>query len=283
MTDQKTGLDLLREPFPANQINKLPKPYKADSPKGRCNECGGFHGLPAVHLDYVGHAALTARLLDADPEWSWDFVATDPTTGMPVFDQNGGLWIRLTVCGVTRLGYGDAQGKRGGNAVKEAIGDALRNAGMRFGAALDLWHKGDLYDASEELGTEPDPEPTPKAQKAPRGWKDKVQEAVDVEGLTGIYKRAEADGWLSDEVVAALGVRKKQLQSDAPRNDPPPAWRAMIANASSVDGVRALRTRAEGAGWLAEDVAAALDAREAALYEVASAAEFDAAVENGEV
>src|SRR5690606_24225265 len=28
---------------------------------------------------------------------------------------------------------------------KEVIGDALRNAAMRFGAALDLWHKGDLH------------------------------------------------------------------------------------------------------------------------------------------
>ena len=60
-------------------------------------------------------------------------------------DNFGGMWIKLTVCGVTRLGYGDAQGKEGGNAIKEAIGDALRNAAMRFGAALELWHKGDLH------------------------------------------------------------------------------------------------------------------------------------------
>jgi hypothetical protein len=60
------------------------------------------------------------------------------------------MWIKLTVCGVTRLGYGDAQGKTGGNAMKERIGDALRNAAMRFGAALDLWHKGDLHGDEEE-------------------------------------------------------------------------------------------------------------------------------------
>ena len=59
------------------------------------------------------------------------------------------MWIRLTVCGVTRLGYGDAQGKSGGNAMKERIGDALRNAAMRFGAALDLWHKGELHIEEE--------------------------------------------------------------------------------------------------------------------------------------
>lgn len=143
-----TGLALLRVPFEAHHISKLPKPYKSDSPKENCKECGGYHGLPAMHLDYVGHAALTDRLLDADPNWSWEFVAVDPV-GNPVIDKDGGMWIRLTVCGVTRLGYGDAQGKTGGNAMKERIGDALRNAAMRFGAALDLWHKGDLH-ADEE-------------------------------------------------------------------------------------------------------------------------------------
>ena len=123
-----TGLDLLRQPFPAHQISKLPK--------------GG------VMLDYVGHAALTDRLLDADPNWNWEPLALD-ADGLPKFDGQGGLWIKLTICGVTRLGYGDAAGKKGTNAIKEAIGDALRNSGMRFGAALDLWHKGDLHADDE--------------------------------------------------------------------------------------------------------------------------------------
>lgn len=158
MTEKKkTGLELLREPFPANQISKLPKPYKRDSPKGQCKECGGYHGLPAVHLDYVGHAALTDRLLDCDPAWTWRPLALD-ASGYPAIDSNGGMWIELTVCGVTRLGYGDAQGKTGGDAMKERIGDALRNAAMRFGAALDLWHKGDLHvdEQPPESESEPD-------------------------------------------------------------------------------------------------------------------------------
>lgn len=208
MTEKKTttGLARLREPFEANQINKLPKPYKADSPKGKCAECGGYHGLPAVHLDYVGHAALTDRLLEADPEWTWEFVATDPTTGAPIFDQNGGLWIRLTVCGVTRLGYGDAQGKRGGNAVKEAIGDALRNAGMRFGAALDLWHKGDLHDASVERGDDA----TPDKPAAPP-WKARVAAAKDIAALSEIHAEAVAEGWATPDLMAALTARKGAL------------------------------------------------------------------------
>jgi len=142
--DQIEALKKLRVPFEPHQISIKCQPYKKDSAKGKCSKCGGWHGLPAVALSYVGHAALTDRLLDVDPLWSWEPVAFDDA-GLPKVDANGGMWIKLTVCGVTRMGYGDAEGKTGGNAVKERIGDALRNAAMRFGAALDLWHKGDLH------------------------------------------------------------------------------------------------------------------------------------------
>ena len=124
MTENTSGLALMRAVFPPNQISYLPK--------------GG------VKLAYVGHAALTDRLLDCDPAWSWEPLAMS-ANGLPVMDDMGGMWIKLTVCGVTRLGYGHAGSKTGGDAIKEVIGDALRNAAMRFGAALDLWHKGDLH------------------------------------------------------------------------------------------------------------------------------------------
>ncbi len=124
-------LQKLREPFPAHQISYLPK--------------GG------VRLAYVGHAALTDRLLDTDPAWTWEPLSLG-ANGLPVLDETGGLWIRLTIGGVTRLGYGDAGQKKGGDAMKERIGDALRNAAMRFGAALDLWHKGELHvDTDDSL------------------------------------------------------------------------------------------------------------------------------------
>lgn len=154
------GLAKLRLAFAPNQISKLPKETKAQIEARRankslmvwkCPECGGPHHKDATHLDYVGHAALTDRLLDTDPEWSWEPAALDDS-GLPAFDRTGGLWIKLTVLGVTRLGYGAADGKSGGDAIKEIIGDALRNAAMRFGAALDLWHKGDLH-AEDEADT----------------------------------------------------------------------------------------------------------------------------------
>jgi hypothetical protein len=171
-TEKKTGLARLRDPFEPGQINLLPRNVrKNDNDRFKCEAangrkvsmdgkyCGGYHSL-SIHLDYVGHAALTDRLLEVDPEWSWEPMATGQD-GLPAFDRDGGLWIRLSICGVTRLGYGDAQGKSGGNAVKEAIGDALRNAGMRFGAALDLWHKGDLQSADADKGVEEAPRSAP--------------------------------------------------------------------------------------------------------------------------
>lgn len=154
---KKVGLELMREKFPERAISKLPKPTRSqtDAVKNdfkagvRCEVCGGWHHPKVIHLDYVGHAALTDRLLECDDKWSWEPVSFDEH-GAPYQDKIGGFWINLTVCGVTRLGYGNPDGKTGGNAVKEAIGDALRNAAMRFGAALDLWHKGDLHDASQD-------------------------------------------------------------------------------------------------------------------------------------
>lgn len=178
---EPAGLALLRQPFPAHQVSKLPKGTKAqnDCPaneKKNCTICGGWHHPKIIHLDYVGHAAITDRLLDADPHWSWAPMALDDN-GLPRFDTSGGLWIKLTVCGVTRLGYGHAASKSHmdpGAREKEVIGDALRNACMRFGAALELWHKGDLH--LEGVDDEPEPqrrsEPPPTAEPAKQGAAD---------------------------------------------------------------------------------------------------------------
>ncbi len=215
MTDTKhkpaekplTGLDLLRAPFPANQISKLPKPTKAqtdavraDFKKGiRCKVCGAWHHPDVVHLDYVGHAALTDRLLDCDTGWNWEPLAFTEK-GTPLTDENGGMWIKLTVCNVTRLGYGHPDGKKGGDAIKELIGDALRNAAMRFGAALDLWHKGDLH-AIEAGETEPAPEKPKAPDTKPDAPKDPVK--ISAALIDAVTKCAT-----SDDLNAAIGGAK---------------------------------------------------------------------------
>lgn len=183
--DRKKGLARLREPFPKHQINKLPP-----------------HGL-----EYVGHAALTDRLLEVDPEWNWEPVAWD-LAGQPMLDEHGGMWIRLTVCGVTRLGYGDGGKMRGGNAWKERIGDALRNAGMRFGLALDLWHKGDLHETQEARGSngEPEAEPAKKRTKVPQKREDVVAEF-------GTHQGKALPQWPWEYVVNTLNVIQARLNA----------------------------------------------------------------------
>lgn len=142
----------LRAPFKPEQIGKLPRVTCGNCSRDKqrkhcdrhqraqCSTCGSYISTAHMHLDYAGHAAITDRLLSVDPGWTWEPLAIGQD-GLPVLDRNAGLWIRLTVAGVTRLGYGDAEGKSGPSAVKEAIGDALRNGAMRFGVGLDLWHK----------------------------------------------------------------------------------------------------------------------------------------------
>lgn len=217
--EQKEGLKKLREPFLDHQISKLPKPsreqteaVKADFKAGfRCGVCNGWHHPKAVHLDYVGHAALTDRLLSVDPEWNWRPLAVDGR-GLPVVDEGGGLWIELTLCGVTRLGYGDAQGKTGGDAMKERIGDALRNAGMRFGAALDLWHKGDLH-RDDTSGDEPAPKPLPpypaaNIDKHLASWQQQVAGSADEEEIirrmNNIIGAIQSKYTLTDEQKARI-------------------------------------------------------------------------------
>lgn len=152
MADSKDIWKELRRPFPAGTVGKLPK--------------GG------VMLDYVGHAAVTDRLIEVDPEWTWEPVALNEH-GLPAYDQQGGLWIRLTIGGVTRLGYGD------GKTPKERIGDAIRNAAMRFGVALDLWSKEELESTLEqpELKNErPAPRP-PISNTAPVSTEETMSDA----------------------------------------------------------------------------------------------------------
>ena len=85
----------------------------------------------------------------------------------------------LTVCGVTRLGYGHAAPKSYGDPgmrEKEVIGDALRNAAMRFGAALDLCTRAtctfdDEGDAGDKAMVRSQPPANPKHTTSARSRK----------------------------------------------------------------------------------------------------------------
>lgn len=164
MSDTKQDIwKELRKPFPKEVVGQLPKVNCYNCTQAtrnaksafdkhcdkhsmqKCSVCGAYITEGHIHLDYVGHAAVTDRLLEVDPQWSWQPCGTDDH-GSPALDAEGNLWIALTVSGVTRMGVGD------GPNMKERIGDALRNAAMRFGVALDLWSKEELESTLADPG-----------------------------------------------------------------------------------------------------------------------------------
>jgi hypothetical protein len=115
----------LRKPFPPEAIGTLPKK--------------GFD------ISFVGHAAVTDRLLEVDPLWDWEPLAL-AADGAPMIRTNGKtleLWGTLTVLGVTRTEVGTCE-TTDFETSKQLVSDFLCRAAMRFGVALDLWSKDHL-------------------------------------------------------------------------------------------------------------------------------------------
>lgn len=121
----------------------------------------GKDGKPkSMQLDYVGHADATDMLLSQDPLWNWEPPTRDELDLLGyesaiIRDSNGwprGMWIALTVFGHRRLGFGTCEAGKA-DAIKELIGDAIRNASMRFGLALVLWSKAEWDDEPPVLST----------------------------------------------------------------------------------------------------------------------------------
>ena len=163
--------DALRAPFPKEHIQKLDAGY--------------------AKLDYVSHAWVTDRLLQVDPEWTWEPAAFD-TDGLPKFDENGGLWIKLTVCGVTRYGYGEPQGRDKFDARKGCVSNSLRNAAMRFGVALDLWAK----EAPAEVVTSTKPK---AASTAAMKMIERINGAQSLIELTEVVPLIQSGDYTDDE------------------------------------------------------------------------------------
>lgn len=239
----------LQEPFAPNQVGKLPKrTCKAcsnarskvcdDHRKQRCDACGNYMTTAHIDLDYVGHAQVTGRLLEVDPTWTWEPFALDHQGFPAVIEEQGGrriLWIKLTVGGVTRPGVGIVD-KDKPEVEKELISDALRNAAMRFGVALDLWAKGDLHADDHEP-----PPPSERVPDAPAvdwavlGWRDadehdtaladmrlvasnlsdedkaNVKDWIKSEGWTLPYTRAQMDEWGAMMAPLAVGPVEEPL------------------------------------------------------------------------
>ena len=146
-----------------------------------------------VALQYVGHADVTRALIETDPSWSWEPMGfTDD--GQPVLVVNDagqpiGMWGWLTVCGVRRPGYGSClPGKN--EAVKELVGDFIRNAALRFGFCGGLWSKADRTEQDEK----------PPAKPADADKKAKGQAVYD--SLVAEYGKETVNGALAVHNVA---------------------------------------------------------------------------------
>jgi len=207
MSIDKAKATELRKPFPRESVGQLPK--------------GG------QMLDYVGHAAVTDRLLTVDPEWSWEPFAVDEH-GLPAM-QGRNLWIRLTICGVTRIGVGD------GMSAKECIGDAIRNAAMRFGVALDLWAKENLVEFAQ-AAARPQAEPGQHDQH-------KSDRSVDAEPAPAKSMTARTRG----ELFALFGQKgvseADQLAGLNHTNGTAHTSRSQITEAEAKAAIKVLRTR----------------------------------------
>lgn len=208
------SLERLRQEVPESLIGKLPRVTCRDCKNKQCRNdghkpfkcpvCGGWLG-PHMHLDYVGHAETTSELLETDLAWNWEPLAFGED-GLPKFDADGGLWIRLTVCGVTRLGYGTADNagfKAKGDIRKEIIGDALRNAAMRFGFALNLWAKTDIHERT------PQDEPPSEVPEVPQPrTRTRLRSKAPVEDEFAVRTSGQA---------AALAAEAQRPREEQPR------------------------------------------------------------------
>lgn len=111
--------------------------------------------------------------------------------------------------------------------MKERIGDALRNAAMRFGAALDLWHKGDLHiddDDNQKDGNrhhEQQKEEQKKDHQPTQGQVDHSRIAHDkimgwIEAVAGKVDSGKklADWFLNDENAQLVAEKTKLNAAD---------------------------------------------------------------------
>ena len=193
-----------------------------------------------VELKYLGHAATTRALLECDPTWWWEPIAMEIETALPVLDRDdqgrpSGLWIYLHVCGVRRPGYGSClPGKS--DAVKELIGDALRNAAMRFGVGINLWgkdHPEKDKPAPRKAKATPLPSPVQETHDTKDAGKDAYQALVDEHGkdlvngamaMYGVARFSELTPDRVQEIEASLFQRANVVSANqkAAANDPPP-------------------------------------------------------------
>ena len=91
---------------------------------------------------------------------------------------------------------------------------------MRFGAALDLWHKGDLFDLTDSRGDAPrktEPEVSPELLALAKEAYDQIPTIETIEELKDFYTGAKDAGLLAvvingKTLNAVITARKTVLE-----------------------------------------------------------------------
>jgi hypothetical protein len=237
MADKETTVwQELRKPFPKEVMGLLPKvscyncaqagkqarsafDKHCDKHKMiKCGDCGAYITEGHIHLDFVGHAAITDRLNAACGPENWELIPLGfDEQGNPKLDSQGQLWCSLTIFGARKLCVGD-----GATSGKELIGDALRNGAMRFGVALDLWTKEELestLDQPELKSHKPTAEkPAPEPAPAPKATAINPDKPASAASKAAIWGKLKAKGIVRENVAGVLaaqyGVDPKNLTQE---------------------------------------------------------------------
>lgn len=142
----------LRTPFRREQLMSFTRTW-TDKRTGEIRQ----HEVPAVNIGTV-----IARISSVDPHWSWRPFALDEN-GLPAYtcDKDGepvGLWILLTIGGISMPGYGSYPRRnasiRDPGFTATLVSQAIKHAARFFGVGLELRAKGAYLE--EEIEHEPE-------------------------------------------------------------------------------------------------------------------------------
>lgn len=141
----------LSEPFPRSFVETVKKGSRSE--------------------DYVNHAVVTDRL---NRTVAYTFEVREVYTYRDEAGRNhvDGVLVRLRIGDEYRdEGGGPERASNFGDELKNAISDAVKRAGMRFGVAIQLWHE------LPEGTTDPDWGARPAQDAGPSGGTEAVQPA----------------------------------------------------------------------------------------------------------
>lgn len=154
-------------------------------------------------LVYIEEEAISTRLDSVDPAWELTVMGVWATR-----EKEVAAHVRLTVCGVTRDGIGQAE-VGGAEAEKTAATDAFKRAARLFGIGRYLLNPPDKAQFGAwlaNLGKSPAPTASPFADLA---QVEPDNEPLSPNSLSSLMLEAKRKGVTDAQLLAALGCKEK--------------------------------------------------------------------------